>query len=405
MPINCSPGRNVTSRDPDNSGTRYHLHLVSNISLAACERRGLTAADSLSGLRAMGILIFALLCCSCAGRPLQGVLVPTAESAEGTSRIPLLIATTRQRATGVAGEMFNSERASTMSYAQIAVSIPPDEARKIGEIQWPASPPGDPHRNFVTASAEYLDKPGFSAALAAVAKTTRRNKAMIFVHGFNNRFDDAAYRLAQIVQDSKAPVIPVLFSWPSRGVIGLSAYVYDRESADQSRDSLEQLIDTVALSPSVREVTLLCHSMGCLLTLDALLSRSARAGQIGAKVKNVLLVAPDVDVKIFREDMQQIGNPRPRFALFLSQDDRALKLSKSLWGGATRLGDVNPEEEPYKTDLKREKILVFDLTHLKGDSHSRAFDDVTSVMGMIERRLAIGQELAEETSRERNANQ
>ena len=145
--------------------------------------------------------------------------------------------------------------------------------------------------------------------------------------------------------------------------------------------------------------------MGCLLTLDALLSRSARAGQIGAKVKNVLLVAPDVDVKIFREDMQQIGNPRPRFALFLSQDDRALKLSKSLWGGATRLGDVNPEEEPYKTDLKREKILVFDLTHLKGDSHSRAFDDVTSVMGMIERRLAIGQELAEETSRERNANQ
>lgn len=134
MPINCSPGRNVTSRDPDNSGTRYHLHLVSNMSLAACERRGLTAADSLSGLRAMGILIFALLCCSCAGRPLQGVLVPTAESAEGTSRIPLLIATTRQRATGDAGEMFNSERASTMSYAQIAVSIPPDEARKIGEI-------------------------------------------------------------------------------------------------------------------------------------------------------------------------------------------------------------------------------------------------------------------------------
>jgi pimeloyl-ACP methyl ester carboxylesterase len=269
------------------------------MSLTVCERRRLTAADNPSGLRATATLILALLCCSCAGRPLQGVLVPTAESAEGASRVPILIATTRQPATGDAGEMFNSERASTISYAQIAVSIPP--ARKIGEIQWPASPPGDPHRHFVTASTEYLDKPGFSAALAAVAKTTRRNKAMIFVHGFNNRFDDAAYRLAQIVQDSRAPVIPVLFSWPSRGVVGLSAYVYDRESADQSRDSLQQLIDTVALSPNVREVTLLyvrevtllCHSMGCLLTLDALLSRSMRAGQIGGKVKNVLLVAPD----------------------------------------------------------------------------------------------------------------
>jgi len=111
------------------------------------------------------------------------------------------------------------------------VSIPPDNSRKIGDIQWPASPPGDPHRDFVTASAEYLDKPGFSTALATVSKATRRSKAMVFVHGFNNRFDDAAYRLAQIVQDSKAPVIPVLFSWPSRGVVSLSAYNYDRESA------------------------------------------------------------------------------------------------------------------------------------------------------------------------------
>jgi esterase/lipase superfamily enzyme len=35
----------------------------------------------------------------------------------------------------------------------------------------------------------------------------------------------------------------------------------------------------------------------------------------------------------------------------MSQDDHALKLSKSIWGGATRLGDINPEEEPYKSDL------------------------------------------------------
>jgi esterase/lipase superfamily enzyme len=94
-----------------------------------------------------------------------------------------------------------------------------------------------------------------------------------------------------------------------------------------------------------------------------------------------------------------MGTARPRFALFLSQDDQALKLSKSIFGGATRLGDVNPEEEPYRTDFEHEKILVFDLTHLEGDAHSRAFDDVTSVMGMIERRLAAGQQLAEDGSR------
>jgi esterase/lipase superfamily enzyme len=257
----------------------------------------------------------------------------------------------------------------------------------------------------VTVSAENLDKPGFSAALTTAAKATRRSTAMIFVHGFGNRFDDAAYRLAQIIQDSKAPAIPILYSWPSRGVIALDAYQADREIAGQSSGALDQLIDTVALNPNVRAITVLCHSMGCLPTLDALRSRSMRAGNIGAKVKNVLLVAPDVDAVSFQEQMQQIGSPRPRFALFLSQDDLALKISKSIAGGATRLGDVNPGEEPYRSAFGREKILVFDLTHLQGGAHSRAFDSVTSVMGMIERRLAEGQDLGEDESRIANAGQ
>jgi esterase/lipase superfamily enzyme len=344
-------------------------------------------------------MMMALAGCSCVGRPLQGVLVPTTESVDGTSRIPILIATTRQQSTGDAGEMFSSDSASAVSYGRVVVSIPSDDARKIGAIQWPASPPGDPRRDFVTVSAEHLDRPGFSAALTTAAKATRRNTAMIFVHGFNNRFDDAAYRLAQIVQDSKAPVIPVLFSWPSRAVIGLDAYNADLEIAGQSSGPLDQLIDTVALNPKVQAITVLCHSMGCVPTLAALRARAMRAGKIGAKVKNVLLVAPDVDAIGFQEEMQQMGNARPRFALFVSQDDHALKISKSIAGGATRLGDVNPDEEPYKSAFGREKILVFDLTHLQGGPHSRAFDSVTSVMGMIERRLAEGQELAEDTSR------
>jgi esterase/lipase superfamily enzyme len=76
--------------------------------------------------------------------------VPTAESAEGASRIPILIATNRQRSADDIGEMFSGERSDATSYARIAVSIPPDEARKVGEIQWPAAPPGDPRRDFVT---------------------------------------------------------------------------------------------------------------------------------------------------------------------------------------------------------------------------------------------------------------
>jgi esterase/lipase superfamily enzyme len=333
-------------------------------------------------------------------------LVPVAQAnTEGTSRVPMLVATKRNRSTADAGEMFGSERAEEVSYASVTVSIPPDAARKIGEVQWPTSLPGDAQQNFITVSANYLDKQSFAAALSAAAKKTGRGKVLVFVHGFNNRFDEAVYRFAQIVHDSKAPAIPVLFSWPSRGVVGLRAYQDDLESATNSRDAVEQLLDTIGGNANVKEVTVVCHSMGCFLTLEALHSRALRAGKIGDKVKNVLLVAPDVDINLFRTQMQQMGSPRPRFALFMSKDDGALKLSKSIAGGVTRLGDVDPDQEPYKSDFQREGILVFDLTGHGGGAHSRAFEKVTSVMGMIEQRLAEGQQMTDDGAKPEAASQ
>jgi esterase/lipase superfamily enzyme len=225
-------------------------------------------------------------------------------------------------------------------------------------------------------------------------RQTHRSKVLVFVHGFNNRFDEAVYRLAQISHDSQAPAIPVLFSWPSRGEVRLVAYAADRENASESRDALVKLLDTLSLNPNVAEITVLAHSMGCAVTLEALRSKAARSGTLGSKIKNVMLVAPDVAVDDFRTEIAQLGRGRPRIALFVSQDDQALKLSRTIAGGVQRLGDINPNEEPYKSEFARQGILVFDLTDLQGAAHSRAFEDITSVMGMIKQRLAAGQQLS-----------
>ena len=289
--------------------------------------------------------------------------------------------------------MFDSRRAEEVSYASVTVSIPPDVARRTGEVQWPTTLPGDPRQSFVTVSANYLDKKSFAADLSVATKRNESGKVLLFVHGFNNRFDQAVYRFAQITHDSRAPAIPVLFSWPSRGVVGLRAYQDDLESANDSRDAIEQLLDTIGENVNVKEVTILCHSMGCSPTLQALHSKALLAGRIGSKVKNVMLVAPDVDVNRFRAQMREMGSARPRFMLFVSQDDRALGLSSSIWGGITRLGQVDPDREPYKADFRREGIIVFDLTSLRGRAHSRAFREVTSVVGMIEQRFAEGQQM------------
>jgi esterase/lipase superfamily enzyme len=334
----------------------------------------------------------AIFCCGCSSRLAQSTLVPVAKAdTEGISLVPVLVATKRGRSSADTGEMFDSNRAEEMSYASVTVSIPPDVARRTGEVQWPTSWPGDPRQSFVTVSANYLNKKSFVSDLSAAARRNQRGKVLVFVHGFNNRFDEAVFRFAQIAHDSGAPAIPVLFSWPSRGVAGLHAYQEDLESANDSRDALEQLLDTIGGDANVKEVTILCHSMGCFPTLEALHSRVLRAGRIGNKVKNVMLVAPDVDINLFRARMREMGSTRPRFALFVSRDDLALKLSSSIWGGATRLGQVDPDQEPYRADFRREGVIVFDLTGLRGRAHSRAFREVTSVMAMIEHRFAEGQ--------------
>src|SRR5580693_2596679 len=343
----------------------------------------------------------ALVLGACASRPSQGVLIPTA-TVEGTSLVPIFAATTRQRSTTDPGEMFSGERGADVSYAAITVSIPPDESRKIGEVQWPTSLPGDPRVNFVTVSADYIDKQAFAASIAAFAKRSGRSKVLVFVHGFNNRFDDAVYRFAQIVHDSKVPAIPVLFTWPSRGESRLRAYTYDRESANYSRDALEDLLNSLTGLPAIMEVNLLAHSMGNWVALEALRGRSIRRSASAAllkpdKLKNALLVAPDVDVDVFRTQILRMGPARPRIALFVSQDDSALGLSKVIWGDIPRMGDIDPTQEPYRTELERDKITVFDLTKVGpgSDAHDRAFEEITPVMQMIAQRFRQGQSMSD----------
>ncbi len=345
----------------------------------------------LRGLLVSAAIAATAVCGGCSNRPQQGVLIPIKDQVEGTTRVPILVATTRKKSSQDPGEMFDGERSDSLSYAAVTVSIPPN--RTVGQVQWPAVLPGDPKRDFVTVSADYIDGKTFAASVIETARRTKNPRVLIFVHGFNNRFDDAVYRFAQIVYDSKAEAVPVLFTWPSRGNVQLRSYTYDRESANYSRDALEELIDTLTKNPNIKEVHLLAHSMGNWVTLEALRGRSLRRiARNEDKVKQAFLVAPDVDVDVFRATIKRMGPNRPKMLLFVSQDDNALSLSKEIWGGVPRIGEVNPADEPYKTELERDRIAVYDLTGMKnsngGSAHSRAFDDINQVMAMVRDRAA-----------------
>jgi esterase/lipase superfamily enzyme len=343
------------------------------------------------GRRSSGLLVTALSLAACAAP--HGFLVPVAATAPGTSQVEMVVATTRTRADSPA-EMFSGGRDVAPSFADIIVSIPPDGSRQIGDVQWPKQIPGDPATDFVTLKADIIDRPQAIASFSRLVKNTPKRQVLVFVHGFNNRFEDAVFRYAQFIHDSGANVTPVLFTWPSKGSV--FAYGYDRESANYSRDALENLLRWLSKNPEVGEVSVLAHSMGNWVALEALRQMAIRDGKIAPKIRNVILAAPDVDFDVAREQIRTMGPQRPNFTLFVSENDRALAASQKVWG-APRLGEINPGIEPYKGELASEKINVIDLTTFhSGDSLNHGtFAENPEIVQLIGRSIDNGQTLTE----------
>jgi esterase/lipase superfamily enzyme len=306
----------------------------------------------------------------------------------------MLVTTTRSHSS-VPGEMFTGERGLTPAFADITVSIPPKNVRKEGEVAWPKRLPANPATDFATLKADELTRDEAKNWLSASVRKSPDHSVLVFIHGFNNRFEDSVYRFAQIVQDSGVHSAPVLVTWPSRG--SLLAYGYDRESTNYTRNALETLFQYLARDPEVKEVSVLAHSMGNWLALESLRQMAIRNGKLPAKFKNVMLAAPDVDVDVFRSQIADMGKQHPQFTLFVSRDDRALAFSRRVWGDIPRLGSIDPEQAPYKQELEDNKIAVIDLTKVKaGDSLNHAkFAESPQVVQLIGARISEGQTLTD----------
>ena len=110
-----------------------------------------------------------------------------------------------------------------------------------------------------------------------------------------------------------------------------------------------------------------------------------------------MLAAPDVDVDVFRTEIAGIEAPGTKFSLFVSQDDRALAVSQRVWGNVPRIGAVDPEAEPYRSEFAAARIEVFDLTKLKTDDATRhaKFAASPEVVRLIGTRLVEGQTIEE----------
>lgn len=153
------------------------------------------------------------------------------------------------------------------------------------------------------------------------------------------------------------------------------------------------MLNSLVRDPAIEKVDILAHSMGNFLVLETLRQMALRNRAIPSKIDDAILAAPDVDVDVFQSDILDMGNPHPKFTLFASRDDKALAISRWVWGSDARLGAIDPNVEPYKSRLASEHVNVFDLSDVKSrdaTNHSK-FVNSPDLVRLVGNRLASGQ--------------
>ncbi len=339
------------------------------------------------------VVALALLTAGCIGTPSHDLLNKVAieaPAADIAATHGIFVATTRQRAEKEPRQVFDGDRSLTTSFARVDMTVP--KLHQVGAIERAKGrAPSDPAKDFAASRVTfYRDAKVFEKAVGAdIAK--RGDRVLVFVHGFNNGFDDGVYRLTQIAHDTNYPGTPVLFSWASAGTV--TGYVYDKESANAARDDLEATLKMLARTRA-KSIDIIAHSMGTWVTMEALRQLAIENNRdLGGKLGYVVLASPDIDVDVFKKQMIRYGKPDKPFTVLLSGDDRALKLSSIISGSKPRVGDYG-----NAADLASYGIVVADLTQTKGNdrlNHAK-FADNPFLVQLLGERLAVPAGLASE---------
>lgn len=279
--------------------------------------------------------------------------IAPASSAQIAATHSLFLATSRAE-TEEPGVIFSGERAPLPSFGFVEISVP--AVHKPGHLERSPSPEvADPARYFAARQLGlYRTEQDFQDALRQSIQQ-HDGRALVFVHGFNTSFGEAAFRMTQIVHDSGYDGTPILFSWPSAARV--VDYIYDNNSATAARDALEETLRLLARS-GARRIDIVAHSMGSWVTMEAL-RQLAIAGDrdLGGKLADVVLASPDIDVDVFKTQMRRYGVPDNSFVLLTSKDDKALDLSRLVAGNQPRVGATIDAAE-----LAAYGVTVIDVT-------------------------------------------
>lgn len=198
----------------------------------------------------------------------------------------------------------------------------------------------DASRHIVLRSVTSKSEEAFFSQLKEAVAQSPQREVMVFVHGYNVSFEDAARRTGQMAHDLKLQGAPIFYSWPSQG--GLLQYTVDETNVVWTVPHLKRFLLDVVRNSDAKAVNLIAHSMGNRALTAALRELSLELREESRLFHQVVLAAPDIDAEIFRRDIAPaIAQTAQGVTLYASSQDRALIASRRVHG-YPRAGESRP---------------------------------------------------------------
>jgi esterase/lipase superfamily enzyme len=155
---------------------------------------------------------------------------------------------------------------------------------------------------------------------------SQKKQVFVFVHGYNNTFEDMAERAA-LLQATTGEAL-VSYDWPS--LEGAENYVADRTTIEASIDSLARFLATLKERTGAASVSVVAHSMGNRVLMEAL-DRLTMMSTVPA-IHELVLAAADIDPCRFLQILPAVmqTNKIDHVTMYVSESDLAINISAGL---------------------------------------------------------------------------
>lgn len=254
-----------------------------------------------------------------------------------TRSVDVFVVTNRKiknKSFGCSNNSFGVEYDASLTYGICRINVP--KKHSTGQISLTRDGRQSSHDYFKILNSKSLVLP----TLIEFIKKSKRTP-LVFVHGFNVRYEDAVLRASQIAYDLKYQGPVILFSWPA----GAGDGFFDDKMINRTYEmNLKNAADSIANFKSFLEelkaqdlkINLMVHSMGHQVVLPAL-SLFAEANAQKSIINELVLNAPDFAANEFTKSIGALKDTSKRITLYCSYNDKAM-LASETYNKTERLG-------------------------------------------------------------------